>query len=96
MSRVKTVKPKLLADRSVHIDPLHCGSTIGYRLGLSKYNVLTMGVRLTDCNKVIAWEFDDYTDGTVEKFDEAISMLQEARQIWVRELAAHKARKKKK
>lgn len=92
----KRVKPKLLADRSVHIDPLHCGSTIGYRLSISRYNSLSMAVRLASCDKLIQWDFDDYTDGTVEKFDEAISMLQEARRIWVKELAAHMARKKKK
>lgn len=99
MTQARTVEPRLLAAREVHLDALHCGSTVGYRLGLSKYKVLTMGVRLTDCNKQIVWEFDDYVTGSVEKFDTAIAVLQEARAIWVKELAAHKkrfGRKKKK
>lgn len=93
--KTKTIKPKLLAERSIHIDALHCGSTVGYRLGLSRYNVLTMGVRLTDCTKTISWEFDDYAEGTIEKFDRAIAILQEARRIWTTELYAHNAKKRR-
>lgn len=93
------IKPKLIAARDVHIDPLHCGSTVGYRIGVSRWKVLTMGVRLTDCHKQVVWEFDDGPHPSVEKFDIAIATLQEARAIWVKELAAHKkrfGRKKKK
>lgn len=100
MTRAKQVTPKCFAARDVYIDPLHCGSSVGYRIGLSRYKVLTMGVRLTDCHKQIVWEFDDDTENpAVEKFDAAIAMLQEARAIWIKELAAHKrrfGRKKKK
>lgn len=92
MTRARQVTPKLLAAREVHLDALHCGSTAGYRCGLSRYKVLTMGVRLTDCNKQIIWEFDDHSHDSVAKFDVAIAMLQEARAIWVKELAAHKRR----
>lgn len=99
MTRAKTIPPKLFGARDVHLDALHCGSTIGYRCGLSRYKVLSMGVRLTDCHKQIIREFDDYTPGSVEKIDTAIAMMREARALWVKELAAHKkrfGRKKKK
>lgn len=99
MTRARTVPPKMHAARDVHLDPLHCGSTVGYRCGLSRWKVLTMGIRLTDCHKQIVWEFDDNGHNALEKLDVAIAMLQEARAVWVKELAAHKkrfGRKKKK
>lgn len=83
--------PKLVAHNTAYIDPMCCGSRVGYRVVYSKWNALTMSIILADCDKQARWEFmEDSTTDPLLKIDNAIAMLQEARDAWLAGIAHFK------
>lgn len=91
---MRLVKEKLYDHGIEYIDPSLCGSTIGFRISRSRYRGLNAQVKLSDCNRSIAWEFDGREDDTYKanlaKIDKAISILQWFRRAYVRAFAGHK------
>ena len=62
-----------------YIDPLNCGSTIGYNIIAGRRGVYA-DVDMTDCNRKITWNFAQRDgDAVLAKIDQAITMLQEFR-----------------
>lgn len=74
---------------STFIDPENCGSSVGYYINIedyenkkdntTKYHMMA-NVVLADCNHKIDWSFGE---GSVEKIDAAIKMLQEFRKKYL-------------
>ena len=56
---MKNDEVKLVAANSVQLDPMYCGSMIGYTIVLNGES-LTGSITLTDCNHMIGWSFGDY------------------------------------
>jgi hypothetical protein len=83
-------KIKVINHRIEFIDPMDCGSTVGY--SIHKGNRITAYVYLTDCNRKIDWYFHDKTAG-IKKINKAIEILQEFRDNFKN--ADMKRRKKK-
>lgn len=72
MSRVR----KLIASEIVMIDPLDCGSTVGYTLRRGTRGRVSGEILLSDCNRKIEWYFSEYdADNSVAKIDRAINVL---------------------
>lgn len=68
-----STKRKLIASDIVYIDPLDCGSTIGYAITTGRGGVRGT-INLSDCNRQIEWYFDK--NSSSDKIDKAISILQ--------------------
>lgn len=71
----------------VFVDPEHCGSGIGYYLNISEYEDKKAGktkyslnatIVFSDCSHKIDWMFGEH-DGSIDKVDAAIKILQEFR-----------------
>lgn len=78
-----------------YIDPLNCGSTIGYNIIEGQRGVYA-DVDMTDCNRKITWNFAQRDgNGVLAKIDAAIAMLQEFRVEW-EGVARRKARRPRK
>jgi hypothetical protein len=67
-------KRKLYADEISHIDPLGCGSTVGYVVGKGRRAGIFGEVHLSDCDRKIQWYFSNDTE-YVMKIDKAIAIL---------------------
>jgi hypothetical protein len=68
------------------IDPVSCGSTVGYKVVIQKstYNgesSIYGSIELTDCNRRISWDLnsDDGGREAVDKIGNAIRLLTDAR-----------------
>ena len=59
------------ASEIVFLDPLECGSTIGYQI--QKGDCVEGSVDLSDCSRKIMWYF--YKNTPIEKIDRAIAVL---------------------
>jgi len=74
MSETK-YKEILMGSDVVYIDPVDCGSTVGYRIKISGTEQMVAGadVELSDCNRTINWSF--YGKTPLKKIDAAIEAL---------------------
>ena len=66
-------KEKLIAHDIVMLNPLDCGSTVGYTIRRGRYGVYG-DITLTDCNRKIKWDFSGRTD-SLDKINAAIGIL---------------------
>ena len=76
-------KAKLYASEIVYLDPLGCGSTIGYRIGKGRRGHYWGDVELTDCDKRITWYFSK-DRRAVAKIDKAIEILSRFREAFIK------------
>lgn len=67
-------KSKMIAQNIAFIDPLGCGSSIGYTI-IDRRRLIDGEVRLTDCNRMIQWSF--CYDDAIPKIKKAIELLTE-------------------
>ena len=65
-------KPKVYAAHAEYLDPIGCGSMIGFTI--TKRRRLYGEMDLSDCNRKINWYFENSLDG-VKKIDKAIEIL---------------------
>jgi len=68
----------LYASEISYLDPLDCGSTVGYTVRRGRRGV-TGEVDLSDCNRKIEWYFSSAPD-SIKKIDKAIEILQRFRE----------------
>jgi len=80
---------KVVAQGSGYIDPLHCDSTISYKV-IDKGRWVWGDVQLSDCNRKIDWYFGN--TNPVQKIDKAIALLTEFREAFVNAEAARRKR----
>jgi hypothetical protein len=80
------MKTKVFKAEIEFIDPLSCGSVIGYKVSIQKspYNSLTCvygTIELGDCTRRISWEInsDDEGKDSIRKLNNAIRILTNAR-----------------
>jgi hypothetical protein len=81
-------KTMITQQNNVFIDPQNCGSSVGYYIAVDEYKPkdkstiysVRASVVLTDCSHKIDWCF---SADSVEKIDNAISMLQEFRKKYI-------------
>lgn len=67
----KKIRPvQLFFVESVHIDPLHCNSTISAKI-VGQGTYLDATITMTDCGRKIDWEFDESED-SLSKVDATI------------------------
>lgn len=82
--KAKKRTAKLIAHNVEFIDPMCCGSRVGYRVVYSKWNQLTMSVVISDCDRQVKMEFmEDSTTDPMLKIDNMLTMLHEAREAWL-------------
>ena len=75
---------KLLASEIVMIDPMDCGSTIGYVIRESRYG-LSAEMALSDCNRKIEWYFSrSESNSAVAKIDRAIAVMNNFRAAFIK------------
>ena len=75
-------KPRILVASEIrYIDPMDCGSSIGYTI-TKRYAIVSGAVTLTDCNRIIQWYFQGDDRKEVDKIDRAISILQNFKRDW--------------
>lgn len=86
-------KRKLIASRIDYLDPLNCGSTIGYTI-INGRSGLYADVDLTDCNRRLSWSFNNKPEA-IKKIDKAISILTEFRVLFLAARAKNKPRRRK-
>ena len=90
-------KPKVLATKVEFIEPLNCGSTVGYKIiddDYEDHSYFSSSIQLTDCSRMISWDVSVDSNG-VAKLDNAIRILTEAREE-LSKAAAKLAKLKKK
>jgi hypothetical protein len=75
-------KRKLIASDIILLDPLDCGSTVGYTVRRGRHGV-DGDISLSDCNRKIEWFFSN-DSGSVEKIDRAIRILQGFRAAFIK------------
>jgi len=73
---------ELLASDIALIDPLDCGSSVGYVITKSRHG-LSAEIELTDCNRKIQWYFSSDV-GAVAKIDKAINLLENFRAAFIK------------
>lgn len=74
---------------NVFIDPENCGSSVGYYITVIEYTpkdkpieyTIQATVVLADCTHKLDWSFGG--EGSVEKLDRALSILQEFRKKYI-------------
>ena len=88
----KKYKEELQDCAVVYLDPVDCGSTVGYRIKLAgtESMILSAEVELSDCSRTINWSF--YGPRSLAKIDIAIEVLTRFRKSY--ELASKKVPKK--
>lgn len=77
----KRRQPELISANIIQLDPIDCGSTVGYRI--VKGRTLWAEIDLADCNRKIQWSF--YSNNPKQglaKIDIAIEFLTEFRTAW--------------
>ena len=75
-------KRKLYASGIAYLDPLDCGSSIGYVVCRGRRG-LYGDVHLTDCDRKIAWYFSKDAK-SIAKIDKAIEILNQFREEFVK------------
>lgn len=84
---------KLLASDIVMLDPLDCGSSIGYSVSTSRHG-LNGEIELTDCNRKIQWYFGDEAS-SIAKIDRAIRLMTDFRAAFVKARASTRGKKRR-
>ena len=75
-------KPRIIVASEIkYIDPIDCGSSVGYTI-TKRYTRVSGAVSLTDCNRIIQWYFQGDDRKEVDKIDRAISILQNFKRDW--------------
>lgn len=67
-------KRKVLQAEIQYLDPLNCGSTLGYNIILGRRG-LYGDVDITDCNRKVTWNFSARDVNPLGKIDAAIGLL---------------------
>lgn len=84
---------KLLASDIAMIDPLDCGSTVGYAITRSRHG-MSAEVELSDCNRKINWYFADDASAVI-KIDRALALLTDFRAAFVKARALTRGKKRR-
>lgn len=80
-------REELLDANIKYIDPLDCGSTVGYRIflkGNQGEGKVSAEVDIADCGRTVSWSF--YGDDIMEKIDNALELLTSFRNKLEREM----------
>lgn len=85
---------KLLKADIRYIDPLNCGSTVGYNI-IDGRSGIYADLDFTDCNRKVNWGFSIRGQNPLAKIDAAIGMLIEFRSELDTALRRRKVRRKK-
>lgn len=94
MSR-KRSQPELLAASIIQLDPVDCGSTVGYKI--VKGRDLWAEVDLSDCNRKIQWSFySRNAEAGIVKIDKAIEILTKFRTDWAAAVETRVSRQRRK
>jgi hypothetical protein len=64
---------KLIASEIAYLDPLDCGSTVGYAINKGRHG-LHGNIDLSDCNRHITWYFGN-NKSSLNKIDKAVELL---------------------
>ena len=75
MSKVTKRKRELIASEIVLLDPLDCGSSIGYTVLQSPRYGVNGEIMMTDCNRKIEWYFSARDADPIAKIDHAINIM---------------------
>ena len=73
---------KIYGTGSNYIDPVHCDSTVSYKV-VGQRSYLESSVTLSDCSHKIEWYFANRKD-SIEKIDIAINMLSNFKKVFVK------------
>lgn len=74
-----STRPKeLIANNIIQLDPVDCGSTVGYKIVNGRN--LWAEIDLSDCVRKIQWSF--YAKDGLGKIDRAIAILSKFRADW--------------
>lgn len=87
-------KRKLLQAEVEYLDPLNCGSTLGYNIVMGRRG-LYGDVDITDCNRKVTWNFSARDENPLAKIDKAIGLLIRFRSKLDLELSRIKKRRRK-
>jgi hypothetical protein len=88
-------KRKLLQAEIEYLDPLNCGSTLGYNI-VDGRRGLYGDVDITDCNRKVTWNFSVSDENPLAKIDCAIGLLIRFRSKLDLELSKAKKRRPRK
>lgn len=92
---IRKVQRKLYASEAAYLDPLDCGSLIGYSVIKGRRGI-TGEVDLTDCNRKITWYFGGSNSNRFKKIDKAIELLENFKAALKAAEASNPVRRKKK
>jgi hypothetical protein len=87
-------KRKLLQAEVEYLDPLNCGSTLGYNIVEWSPGTLYGDVDITDCNRKVTWKFSARDEDPLGKIDRAIGLLIRFRSKFDLELSKAKKRRR--
>ena len=87
-------KRKLLQAEIEYLDPLNCGSTLGYNIIDGRRGVFGT-VDITDCNRKVTWDFSARDSNPLAKVDVAIGLLIRFRSKLDLELSKRRKRRRK-
>jgi hypothetical protein len=88
-------KRVVYAEKAKYLDPLHCGSFIGYRIKSPwNGNGVEGIIDLSDCSRKIEWSFDD-NETRLQKIGNAIDMLLSFKEDLIRAIKIAPKRRKK-
>ncbi len=87
-------KRKLLQAEVEYLDPLNCGSTLGYKI-IDGRRGLYGDVDITDCNRKVTWNFSARDEDPLGKIDRAIGLLIRFRSKFDLEFSRVKKRRRK-
>lgn len=66
---------KVIDSGAEYLDPIGCGSLVGYELHTRRRGGVSGNITLTDCNRMITWYFSSGNSSGLEKIDRAISIF---------------------
>lgn len=80
----------LIGSEIDYIDPLHCGSTVGYTITRYKPDYGDKKIRvdgqveIADCNRKVTWSFDRAHDDDILKIERAIEILTQFKREFIK------------
>ena len=86
---------KVFASGAAYLDPLHCGSLIGYEIHTRRRGRIIGNVTLTDCNRMITWYFSGGNGAStalsqsgsaesIAKLDKIVELFQKFREEFIK------------